>query len=73
MPNSRLEGTNHTQFQTKMVEIDTLFSTKTAKKIFWRGIYPYSLYTGLTPPPRGGGAKNVLQIMSLAAYASETN
>ena len=55
-----------------MVEIDTLFSTKTAKKIFWRGIYPYSLYTGLPPPPPGG-AKNVLQIMSLAAYASETN
>ena len=41
-----------------MVEIDTLFSTKTAKKIFWRGIYPYSLYTGLPPPP-GGGEKRV--------------
>ena len=60
MPNSRLEGTNHTQFQTKMVEIDTLFSTKTAKKIFWRGIYPYRLYTGLTPPPPPGeGEKRV--------------
>ena len=32
MPNSRLEGTSHTLFQTKMVEIDTLFQTKTAKK-----------------------------------------
>ena len=32
VPNSRLEGTNHTLFQTKMVEIDTLFQTKTAKK-----------------------------------------
>ena len=32
MPNSGLEGTNHTLFQTKMVEIDTLFQTKTAKK-----------------------------------------
>ena len=42
-----------------MVEIDTLFSTKTAKKIFWRGIYPYSLYTGLPPPPPGGGEKRV--------------
>ena len=31
-PNSRLEYTNHTLFQTKMVEIDTLFQTKTAKK-----------------------------------------
>ena len=30
--NSRLECTNHTLFQTKMVEIDTLFQTKTAKK-----------------------------------------
>ena len=32
IPNSRLEGTNHTLFQTKMVEIDTLSQTKTAKK-----------------------------------------
>ena len=31
-PNSRLEFTNHALFQTKMVEIDTLFQTKTAKK-----------------------------------------
>ena len=26
--------TNHTLFQTKMVEIDTLFQTKTAKKTY---------------------------------------
>ena len=32
IPNSRLECTNHTLFQTKMVEIDTQFQTKTAKK-----------------------------------------
>ena len=32
IPNSRLECTNHTLFQTTMVEIDTLFQTKTAKK-----------------------------------------
>ena len=32
IPNSRLECTNHTLFQTKMLEIDTLFQTKTAKK-----------------------------------------
>ena len=53
-----------------MVEIDTLFQTKTAKKnhTLWRGTYLYSLYKGLPP-----GAKNALQIMSLAAYASETN
>ena len=52
-----------------MVEIDTLFQTKTAKKnhTLWRGTYLYSLYKGLPP-----GAKNALQIMSLAAYASET-
>ena len=31
IPNSRLEYTNHTLFQTKMVEIDTLFQTKTAE------------------------------------------
>ena len=68
IPNSGLEGTNHTLFQTKMVEIDTLFQTKTAKKTFWLGTYLYSLYNGLPP-----GTKNVLKIMSLAAYASETN
>ena len=49
-----------------MVEIDTLFQTKTAKKTYpraiWRGTYLYSLYKGLPP-----GEKNALQIMSLAA------
>ena len=55
-----------------MVEIDTLSQNKTAKKKpFWRGIYLCSLYKGLPPPPPG--EKNALQIMSLAAYASETN
>ena len=37
-----------------MVEIDTLFQTKTAEKPypFKRGTYLYSLYKGLpTPPP----------------------
>ena len=59
-----------------MVEIDTLFQTKTAEKPypFKRGTYLYSLYKGLpTPPPPPPGAKIALQIMSLAAYASETN
>ena len=37
---------------------------------FWHRIYLYSLYKGVLPPQ---GAKNALQIMSLAAYASETN
>ena len=69
MPNSRLECTNHTLIQTKIIEIDTLFQTKTAKKkhILWRGTYLYSLYKGLR-----SGAENALQIMSVAAYASET-
>ena len=31
---SRLECTNHTLFQTKMVEIDTPFQTKTGKKTY---------------------------------------
>ena len=62
-------------FQTKMVEIDTLFQTKTAEKkhTLWRRTNPYGQYKGLLPPsPPHPGAKNALQIMSLAAYASET-
>ena len=39
------------------------------KKTFWRGTYLYNLYKGLPPP----GGENALQIISLAAYASETN
>ena len=34
IPNSRIECTNHTLFQTKMVKIDTLFQTKTAKETY---------------------------------------
>ena len=37
IPNSRLECTNHTLFKTKMVEIDTIFQTKTAKKPYLLG------------------------------------
>ena len=58
-----------------MVTIDNLFQTKTAKK-------PYPLALHITiylayvrdypPPPPPIGAKNALQIMSLAAYARET-
>ena len=69
IPNSTLECTNHTLFQTKMVEIDTLFRPKRLKNhTLWCRTYLYSLYKGLSP-----GAENALQIMSLAAYASETN
>ena len=54
-----------------MVGSDTLFQTKTAKKnpTFWRGTYLYGLYKGLAQQ----GEKRNLQIMSLVAYASETN
>ena len=55
IPNSRLECTNHTLFQTKMVEIDTLFQTKTAKKnIPFGAAHTYIAYirdSPLTPPP----------------------
>ena len=45
IPNSRLEGTNHTLFQTKMVEIYTLFQTKTAKKKPFGAAHTYTAYT----------------------------
>ena len=47
-----------------MVEIDTLFQTKTAKRTYplARHTYIYSLYKELPHE-----AKNALQIMSLAA------
>ena len=38
----------------------------------WRRTYPCSLCKGLPPLPPPLGAKNALQITSLAAYASET-
>ena len=70
IPNSRLECTNHSLFQTKMVEIDTLFQTKTAiKNIPFGAAQNYITYIRDYPL----GAKNALQIMSLAPYASETN
>ena len=56
IPNSRLECTNHTLFQTKTAKKAIPFSAA------------YSLYKGV--PPR---SKNALQIITLAAYASETN
>ena len=62
MPNSRLECTNHTLFQTKMVEIDTLFQTTTAKKkIPFGTAHTYTACMRNYPP----GAKTALQIMSL--------
>ena len=53
-----------------MVEIDTLFQTKTAiKNIPFDAAQNYITYIRDYPL----GAKNALQIMSLAPYASETN
>ena len=52
--NSRLECTNHTLFQTKMVEIDTLFQTKMAKKPYplaWYIQCTYIAYKRITAPP----------------------
>ena len=56
-----------------MVEIDTLFQTKTAKKenIPFGAAHTYMAEIRDYPSPGRGG--NALQIMSLAAYASETN
>ena len=34
IPNSRLACTNHTLFQTKMVEIDTLLQTQMFEKLY---------------------------------------
>ena len=52
-----------------MIEIDTLFQTKTAtKNIAFGAAYTYIAYISYHPPPPR--AKIALQIMSLAAYAS---
>ena len=62
IPNSRLECTNHTLFQTKTAEKNTPFGAA----------HTYTAYIRDYPPPPSG-AKDALQIMSLPAYASETN
>ena len=44
------------EFQTKIVETDTIFHTKAATNYtLWRRKYPYSLYKGVPP----GGVKRV--------------
>ena len=53
-----------------MVEIDTLVQTKTAEKKNIPAAHNHIAYIRDSPL---GGAKNALKIMSLAAYASETN
>ena len=59
-----------------MVQTDTLFQTKTAKKsIPFGAAHTYIAYIReyQPHPSPGGGAKNALQVMGLTAYASETN
>ena len=59
-----------------MVELIPYFRKKRLKKnIPFGTAHTYIVYIRdhPRPPPGGGGAKNALQIMSLAAYASETN
>ena len=67
----------HTQFKTRVHKPYPISHQKGLKQTYrlgsnrllvWGCTYLYSPYKGLPP-----GAKNALQIMSLAAYASETN
>ena len=60
------ECTNHTLFQARMVEINTLSQTKTAKNHTFIAAHNYIVYIRDCPP----GTKNALQVMSLTAYAS---
>ena len=58
-----------------MVETDTRFQTKTAEKnISFGAAHTHAAYVRdfLPSPPPRLGAKNALQITSLAAYASKT-
>ena len=55
--NSNLECTNHTLFQTKMVEIDTLFQTKRLKNHTFGAEHTYIAYIRDYPPLRGGGGE----------------
>ena len=59
----------HTQFKTRVHKPYPITDQNGWKKhTIWRRTYPYNLYKRLPP-----GEKNALQIISLAAYASETN
>ena len=59
IPNSRLQCTNHTLFQTKIVTIDTLFQTKTAKKPYPLALHIYLAYARECPLPLHRGEKRV--------------
>ena len=52
-----------------MVKIDTLFRPKQLKNHTFSEAHTYIAYVKNYPP----GAKKALQILSLAAYASETH
>ena len=68
-----------TQFKTRVhkpypISDKMVDSTKTAiKKIPFGATHTYITYIRDYPPPPPPGAKNALQIMSLAGYASGTN
>ena len=61
---SRLECKNHTQYETKMTEIDTLFLTKMSLKKTHplRLDIPYSPYKGVRPSLLGQSQREVSQI-----------
>ena len=60
----RLECKNHTQFETKMTKIDTVFLTKMSLKnhILLGWTYPYSPYKGVRPSLLGQSQMEVSQI-----------
>ena len=73
IPNSRLECTNHTLFQTKMVKIDTLFQTKMAKKkIPFRVAHTYIPEQPPPLPPCRSQTSNLIQSNRTAVTKNKT-
>ena len=74
IPNSRLECTNHTLFQTKMVKIDTLFQTKMAKKkdTLQGGTYLLLYPNNPPPPPCRSQTSNLIQSNRTAVAKNKT-
>ena len=57
-----------------MVDIDTLFQTKTAKKtIPFGAAHTYIAYIRESPPPPGGGAKNLVADYESRCETSKVN
>ena len=66
IPNWRLKGTNHTLFQTTIVEIIPYFRPKRLQKhTLWRRTYLYSRYKGVPPPPPGWKTRRRLWVSLL--------